>query len=75
VCCRVYYSYVDTPPSQQQLLQVYDAVIAATESGAQVEEARAWVRTHLADPDRATTAVGATTLAIDPKQASLAVQG
>ncbi|MDQ6901009.1 MAG: hypothetical protein M3072_16170 [Candidatus Dormibacteraeota bacterium] len=75
VSCRVYYSYVDTPPSQQQLLQVYDAVIAATESGAEAAEARAWVRTHLADPDRVTTAVGATTLAIDPKQAHLAVQG
>jgi hypothetical protein len=41
---------------------VYDAVIAATESGAQAAEARAWVRTHLADPNRAITAVGATTL-------------
>jgi hypothetical protein len=75
VSCRVYYSYVDTPPSRQQLLQVYDAVIAATESGAEAEEARAWVRTHLADPDRVTTTVGATTLALDPKQALLAVQG
>ena len=75
VSCRVYYSYVDTPPSRQQLLHVYDAVIAATESGGEAEEARAWVRTHLADPDRVTTTVGATTLALDPKQALLAVQG
>jgi hypothetical protein len=75
VSCRINYAYVDTPPSQQEMFQCFDAVAAATASGAELDGDQAWIRQHIGDRAIATTRVGRVTLVLDPRKAVLEVQG
>jgi hypothetical protein len=75
VSCHIYYAYVDTPPSQDEMLRCFDPVIAAAESGAQLESDRAWIRTHIHDTNRVTTTHGLVSLLFDPRRGSLDIEG
>ena len=75
VSCRISYAYVEAPPSPQEMLQCFDAVAAATASGAVLDGEQAWVREHIGDRAIATTRVGRVTLVLDPRKAVLEVQG
>jgi hypothetical protein len=73
--CRIYYAYVDTPPSQEEMLRCFDPVIAAADSGAQLESDRAWIRTHIHDTTRVTTTHGVVSLLFDPRKGTLDIEG
>jgi hypothetical protein len=66
VSCHIYYAYVDTPPSQDEMLRCFDPVMAAAESGAQLASDRAWIRAHIHDTNRVTTTHGLVSLLFDP---------
>jgi hypothetical protein len=75
VSCQINYAYVETPPSQQEMLQCFDAVAAATASGAELDGEKAWIREHIADRAIVSTRVGSATVVLDPRKAVLEVQG